>query len=174
MGPADSHRITRVPRYSGYRYQCNRLRVQAFHLLRNNFPDISARLSHRISRSYYPDVALTHNVGLGSSPFARHYLGNHCCFLFLRVLRCFSSPRSPRVTYTRYRSRGGLPHSEIHGSQVNCTSPWLIAAFRVLHRLREPRHPPCALTYFLAYSQRTPLCGAYDAEHTFGSPATLR
>ena len=30
--------------------------------------------------------------GLGSSPFARHYWGNHCCFLFLRVLRCFSSP----------------------------------------------------------------------------------
>ena len=33
-------------------------------------------------------------LGLGSSPFARHYLGNHCYFLFLRVLRCFSSPRS--------------------------------------------------------------------------------
>ena len=31
--------------------------------------------------------------GLGCSPFARHYLGNHVCFLFLRVLRCFSSPR---------------------------------------------------------------------------------
>ena len=34
--------------------------------------------------------------GLGCSPFARHYWGNHCCFLFLGVLRCFSSPRSPR------------------------------------------------------------------------------
>ena len=32
--------------------------------------------------------------GLGSFPFARRYLGNHCCFLFLRVLRCFSSPGS--------------------------------------------------------------------------------
>ena len=29
--------------------------------------------------------------GLGCSPFARHYLGNHYCFLFLQVLRCFSS-----------------------------------------------------------------------------------
>ena len=29
--------------------------------------------------------------GLGWSPFARHYLGNHSCFLFLRLLRCFSS-----------------------------------------------------------------------------------
>ena len=30
--------------------------------------------------------------GLGSFPFARRYLGNRCFFLFLRVLRCFSSP----------------------------------------------------------------------------------
>ena len=30
--------------------------------------------------------------GLGSSAFARHYLRNHCCFLFLRLLRCFTSP----------------------------------------------------------------------------------
>ena len=30
--------------------------------------------------------------GLGSSPFARRYLGNRSFFLFLRVLRCFSSP----------------------------------------------------------------------------------
>ena len=36
-----------------------------------------------------------HNCGLGSSPVARHYWGNHCYFLLLRVLRCFSSPRSP-------------------------------------------------------------------------------
>ena len=31
--------------------------------------------------------------GLASFPFARRYLGNRVCFLFLRVLRCFSSPR---------------------------------------------------------------------------------
>ena len=32
--------------------------------------------------------------GLGSFLFARRYLGNRCFFLFLRVLRCFSSPGS--------------------------------------------------------------------------------
>ena len=42
----------------------------------------------------------------------------------------------------------GLSHSETRGSKVICTSPRLIAAYRVLHRLREPRHPPCALSYF--------------------------
>jgi hypothetical protein len=35
------------------------------------------------------------DTGLGCSPFARHYLGNHCCFLFLGLLRCFSSAGSP-------------------------------------------------------------------------------
>ena len=43
----------------------------------------------------------------------------------------------------------GLSHSEILGSKVICTYPKLIAAYHVLHRLREPRHPPCALFYFL-------------------------
>ena len=28
--------------------------------------------------------------GLGSSAFARRYLRNHCCFLFLSLLRCFT------------------------------------------------------------------------------------
>ncbi len=42
----------------------------------------------------------------------------------------------------------GLPHSETCGSKVICTSPQLIAAYRVLLRLREPRHPPFALSYF--------------------------
>ena len=46
----------------------------------------------------------------------------------------------------------GLSHSEISGSKVICTSPKLIAAYHVLHRLREPRHPPCALAYFLSSS----------------------
>ena len=31
------------------------------------------------------------NTGLGCSHFAHHYSGNHYCFLFLQVLRCFSS-----------------------------------------------------------------------------------
>ena len=39
-----------------------------------------------------------------------------------------------------------LPHSEIPGSKVVCTSPRLIAAYHVLHRLLVPRHPPYALS----------------------------
>ena len=38
-----------------------------------------------------------------------------------------------------------FPHSEIRGSRLICSSPRLIAACRVLHRLLVPRHSPCAL-----------------------------
>ena len=41
---------------------------------------------------------------------------------------------------------GGFPHSEISGSKLVCSSPRLIAAYRVLHRLLAPRHSPYALS----------------------------
>ena len=47
-------------------------------------------------------------------------------------------------TLTEYCS-AGFPHSEISGSTLMCSSPKLIAACRVLHRLLMPRHSPCAL-----------------------------
>ena len=40
---------------------------------------------------------------------------------------------------------GGFPHSESHGSRLICSSPWIIAACRVLLRLLVPRHSPYAL-----------------------------
>ena len=71
--------------------------------------------------------------GLGSARFARHYSGYHCCFLFLRLLRCFSSAGS--LLLKRCRSRGGFPHSEIRGLTAICAYPRLIAACHVLPRL---------------------------------------
>src|SRR4051795_1210506 len=43
------------------------------------------------------------------------------------------------------RVEGGFPHSEILGSKLVRSSPRLIAAYHVLHRLSAPRHPPDAL-----------------------------
>ncbi len=40
---------------------------------------------------------------------------------------------------------GGFPHSEIRGSKLVRSSPRLIAAHHVLHRLSAPRHPPNTL-----------------------------
>ena len=52
--------------------------------------------------SYNPPHATRtglHMQGLGCSHFARRYFENRICFLFLRVLRCFTSPRSLPQTY---------------------------------------------------------------------------
>ena len=140
----------------------NALRIQACHLLRGRFP---AHLSSRV----FADLAVLqppprrNGTGLGWSPVARHYWGNHSCFLFLRVLRCFSSPRlPPHMSMTDLQS-AGLSHSEIRGSRDICTSPRLFAAYHVLLRLREPRHPPCALDSFfvLVVAQITVLGDRY-------------
>ena len=96
-----------------------------------------------MSRSHDPAVAETAAVWALPRSLATTG-GITFCFLLLRVMRCFSSPRSPPFRMTGIYP-AGLPHSEIHGSRVTCTSPWPIAAYRVLLRLREPRHPPRAL-----------------------------
>ena len=70
------------------------LRVRSFHALRPTFPGRSARDAPCDGVVLLPR-ARRNARGLGCSPVARHYWGNHCCFLFLRVLRCFSSPRWP-------------------------------------------------------------------------------
>ena len=75
-------------------------------------------------------------IGLGSAPFARHYSGYRLFFLFLRVLRCFSSPGSPSLTGVHGLQPCGLPHSEMLGSIPVCRSPSLFAAYHVFHRLR--------------------------------------
>ena len=68
----------------------------------------TARLSRRFSSQDSCHVAALlprrgRNLrGLGCAPFARHYWGYHCCFLFLRVLRCFSSPGLP-LHQSRYQ-----------------------------------------------------------------------
>jgi hypothetical protein len=90
------------------------------------------------------------STGLGYSPFARHYWGNHYCFLFLRVLRCFTSPGSlpttidsspdtPTFVGVGFPIQRSTDHSLVDGS------PWLFAATRVFRRLLKPRHPPYAL-----------------------------
>ena len=75
--------------------------------------------------------------GLGSFSFARHYLRNRFFFLFLWVLRCFSSPRSPLTYYFthmwiyRLFSLYEFPHSDIPGYNGYVLLP---EAFRSLSR----------------------------------------
>src|SRR3954469_15808703 len=68
------------------------------------------------------------------------------------------SPRSPLDS--RYGVEGGLPHSEIPGSKLVRSSPRLIAAYHVLHRLSAPRHPPNALKTLDRSHDRCPPLGS--------------
>ena len=94
------------------------------------------------------------------------------CFLFLRVLRCFSSPGSPLAWPGAGLAPGGLPHSEIRASTGICPYARLIAACHVLHRLREPRHPSCALLSFPFYFAGSHLFSIPRSPALIFSPAT--
>ena len=78
--------------------------------------------------------------GLGCSEFARHYYRNHGCFLFLGVLRWFTSPRSLPTT--------------MNSSQDNRCSHRLGSPIRKSpdHRLlASPRGLSQLTTSFIAY-----------------------
>ena len=90
-----SHRISRVLRYSGTGLPSDLFAYGAVTRSGGAFQRSSAKLPRTCCLPTTPESKLS---GLASFPFARRYLGNHCCFLFLRVLRCFSSPRPLRYT----------------------------------------------------------------------------
>lgn len=84
---------------------------------------------------------LARKLGLGSSGFAHRYLRNRYYFLFLQVLRCFTS-----LSSLPHRGCLGFPHSEICASMPVSGFAQLIAACHVLPRRSSPRHPPFALS----------------------------
>ncbi len=73
---------------------CLSFHVRGFHPLRPVFPEPFCYVQQII---YAVRTPVCTHTGLGSFHFARRYFGNHFCFLFLRLLRCFSSPGSPRI-----------------------------------------------------------------------------
>ena len=98
MVPAVSIGISPVPTYSGYQPSINSCSYRT--ITPYGLPSQTIQIQiNKLMSVLLPRKCL--NIpGLGSSLFARHYLGNHCCFLFLQVLRCFSSPRSPSLRNT--------------------------------------------------------------------------
>ena len=150
MVPADSRRIPRVPRYSGYRYAAFRFTYWTITVYGHIFQSVLFTICIQCRGPTTPLAPCDVN-GLGCSPFARHYWGNHYLFSLPAGTKMFQFPALallPKVRVTVLQT-ARLSHSEIFGSRVICTYPKLIAAYHVLHRLREPRHPPYALSYFL-------------------------
>ena len=95
--------------------------------------------------------------GLGSCSFARHYSRNRCFTFSSSAYLVVSVQRVPLITLCIHvmitqHNLLGFPHSEIHGSQIICISPWLIAAYHVLHRRLVPRHPLYALCSLIIFS----------------------
>src|SRR5687768_7313379 len=90
MVPADSNGISLVPPYSGYCYNCKAYDHGAITL--SGLPFQVTYLQFTVDVAVLQPHSGRNHYGLGSSAFARHYLRNHYYFLFLRVLRCFSSP----------------------------------------------------------------------------------
>ena len=107
--------------------------VRGFHPLWPAFPKPFFYPLAHMSQSITPEC--THS-GLGSFLFARRYSGNRCFFLFLRVLRCFSSPGSPHNAMdSRYADRGLLCRvSPFRNLRVDGYL-LLTAAYRSLSRL---------------------------------------
>ena len=91
MVPPTSHKVSRVSWYFGSCRLCPVFRYGAFTLSGRLSQNRSLNLPQWLMQSVTP--ACTH-AGLGSSHFARRYSGNRVFFLFLRLLRCFSSPGS--------------------------------------------------------------------------------
>ena len=144
MVPPGSDRISLVPPYSGYCYVAIRFRILGFHGLWPNFPERSPNKSQSMSQSYNPGLALTRPVWAPPRSLATTcgitVVFSSCGYLDVSV------PRVSPIIMVIPLQGIGFPHSEILGSMVICTYPKLIAACHVLRRLREPRHPPCALT----------------------------
>ena len=127
------------------------LRVQArfARVWRTGLSPATARLSRRVPLPSPLPCRLPYNPARASTPAV--WAGP----LSLAATRGVTHYWDVSVRRVRLRrpadaapSRGGLPHSDTHGSTAVRASPWPFAACRVLHRLREPRHPPYALTRF--------------------------
>lgn len=147
MVPADSRRVSRAPRYSGIRlaggggfaYGAVTRYGRAF--LRVPLPHPAATLA-----ALQPRARLD-APGLGSCAVARRYWRNHSYFLFLRVLGCFGSPRSPRAC------GGAAPGLLPAGFPIRTSAGrWALAPRRGFSQLvtsfvasESRRHPPRAL-----------------------------
>jgi hypothetical protein len=83
-------------------------------------------------------------TGLGSFPFARHYSGNHYYFLFLCLLRCFSSARSLPAYAGSPACAGEV--SLFRNLRINSYLP-IPAAYRSLSRLSSPLRAKASPVY---------------------------
>ena len=148
MVPADSPRIPRVRGYSGscwasfgFAHGGITLYAAYFHL-----PVLASFLPYRSPTT--PPGPKTSRFGL--FPVRSPLLRESLLFSLPAATKMFQfAAFASIIIWITGLQPVGLSHSEICGSRIICIYPQLFAAYHVLHRLREPRHPPYALSYFL-------------------------
>ena len=145
-GPHGFGRGFTCPDLLGMRHENSGLRAWGCHPLRPDFPDGRARASLSFMPSRNPGG---HVRRFGLVRFRSPLLAESLLISSPRGTEMFHFPRSRlRRLFGSpadgAHERAGLLHSDTHGSTVACTSPWTIAACRVLLRLLSPRHPSCA------------------------------
>ena len=125
---------------------CFLFRLRGFHPVSPAFPNRSARFHSTLQVRtpkilllpvWPPPRSLATTSGISVDVFSSSYLD----------VSVQTVPHRKLLIHLRLPQYccGGLPHSEISGSKLICSSPKLIAAYHVLHRLLMPRHSPCAL-----------------------------
>ena len=146
MVPARSHKVPRVSWYSGYswlHFAFGYKALTSFGLLFQNSSPSSMQCRplseprHARTSVWALPRSLAATYGIDFSFFSSGYLD-------VSVRRVPFHALWIGAWMTEVCS-AGFPHSEICGSKVICTSPQLIAAYYVFHRLSVPRHPPYAL-----------------------------
>ena len=158
MGPPCSLQIPRVCRYSGYRsltsdfvYETLTLFDWASHPIRLSSmmlapvltPSVLLLLVWPLSLS----LATTREISVDFSSSGYLDVSVPQVPLINLCIQLMIYDSSPYV----------FPHSEIHGSRLICSSPWLIAACHVFHRLLMPRHSPYALVCLNFFRLLSPL-----------------
>ena len=105
MVPADSRRIPRAPRYSGYHYASSDFVYRTITVYGGTFQTLPLARYLAISWSYNPMDAVTSMVWANPRSLATTW-GIIIYFLFLQVLRCFSSLRLPTALQYNRPSTG--------------------------------------------------------------------
>src|SRR4051794_25778900 len=142
--PSTNHRSFSLPRRPADRHQCSH---NPAHTTPSRALPLTNDLSHSpagrqtdtnapTTPSTQPLPGITCDRFSLKSAFARHYSRNHGCFLFLWVLRCFTSPRSLHTPYvfkrgSHHMTGAGFPHSDTLGSTLGWQLP---EAYRSLPR----------------------------------------
>ena len=146
MVPACSDKVPRVSSYSGYCLLPADFGYEAFTLFGRLFQNRSPILR----LTYCSPNPGMHALRFGLFPFRSPLLWESIVSFSSSGYLDVSVPRVPPAWLCIHHAvvedcSTGFPHSEISGSKDICSSPKLIAAYHVFHRLLVPRHPPCAL-----------------------------